>query len=256
MPRRQRRRYYNPWGQGRYEFDKWLLNLAPAEGQNAFEAQNAYNEYARNSEIANAQNYAGETREQGNMQGDENNLQNAFQNILSPTWQNEHENAQAAINEALHSYSAYEIQNALGSKRVFEINKNTFDNRPWVKNNSNKIIYCKTEKGGDALPVQPYGILNEAIDGVATHKYCAKVYKVVGGIKVEIESNGDVSVFVRTGEGDTLAEKYFGDLLKGGWKDTAWWMWVRQMELEKWKIPVENNQWNEIFYKAAHICEH
>jgi hypothetical protein len=101
MPRRQRRRYYNPWGQGRYEFDKWLLNLAPAEGQNAFEAQNAYNEYARNSEIANAQNYAGEAGYQGGWQGNnEAEQQNAFQNILSPTWQAERDNAQAAIEQA------------------------------------------------------------------------------------------------------------------------------------------------------------
>jgi hypothetical protein len=99
MPRK--RRYYNPWGQGGYEFDKWLLNLAPAEGQNAYEAQNAYNEYARNSEIANAQNYAGEAGYQGGWQGNnEAEQQNAFQNMLSPAWEAERDNAQAAIEQA------------------------------------------------------------------------------------------------------------------------------------------------------------
>jgi hypothetical protein len=90
MPRRQRRRYYNPWGQGGYEFDKWLLNLAPAEGQNAYEAQDAYNAYARSE--AGMQGGAQNNSEAG--------LQSAFQNMLSPEWEAERDNAQAAIEEA------------------------------------------------------------------------------------------------------------------------------------------------------------
>ncbi len=89
MPRKKR--YYNPWGQGGYEFDKWLLNLAPAEGQNAYQAQEAYNAYAKNSETGmqgNAQNYG------------EAGLQSTFQNMLSTAWQAERDNAQAAIEQA------------------------------------------------------------------------------------------------------------------------------------------------------------
>jgi hypothetical protein len=88
MPRKKR--YYNPWGQGGYEFDKWLYNLAPAEGQNAYQAQEAYNAYTKNSE----------TGMQGNAQNNsEAGLQNTFQNMLSPEWEAEHDNAQAAIEQ-------------------------------------------------------------------------------------------------------------------------------------------------------------
>jgi hypothetical protein len=82
-----RKRYYNPWGLGSYEFDKWLYNLAPAEGQNAYQAQEAYNAYAKS-----------EAALQGGAQNNAE-LQNALQNMLSPTWQAERDNAQAAINE-------------------------------------------------------------------------------------------------------------------------------------------------------------
>ena len=95
MPRRQRRRYYNPWGQGGYEFDKWLYNLAPAEGQNAYQAQEAYNAYARSEAgmQGGAQNYG------------EAGLQNAFQNMLSPAWEAERDNAQAAIEQGWQQQS-------------------------------------------------------------------------------------------------------------------------------------------------------
>lgn len=94
MPRKKR--YYNPWGQGGYEFDKWLYNLAPAEGQNAYQAQEAYNAYTKNSE----------TGMQGNAQNNsEAGLQNTFQNMLSPEWEAEHDNAQAAIEQGWQQQS-------------------------------------------------------------------------------------------------------------------------------------------------------
>jgi hypothetical protein len=142
MPRRQRRRYYNPWGQGGYEFDKWLLNLAPAEGQNAYEAQNAYNEYARNSEIANAQNYAGEAGWQSNTQASEAGQQNSFQNVLSPAWEAERENAQAAINESSLQQGTTPLAKwmRLIDAGLYNSYKDQYYNIPFKRNNYNCII--------------------------------------------------------------------------------------------------------------------
>lgn len=136
MPRKKR--YYNPWGQGGYEFDKWLLNLAPAEGQNAYQAQEAYNAYAKNSETGmqgSAQNYG------------EAGLQNTFQNMLSPEWEAERDNAQAAIKQGWQQ----QLQGLNGPKGrpdleySFEVSQNSFyDNfRVPIKTSSTDPFYWK-----------------------------------------------------------------------------------------------------------------
>lgn len=138
MPRK--RRYYNPWGQGGYEFDKWLYNLAPAEGQNAYQAQEAYNAYAKNSESGmqgNAQNYG------------EAGLQSTFQNMLSTAWEAERDNAQAAINEASLQQGATplakwmrKIDGALYSKYI-----TYYYNILLKRNNYNCIIIHRDSSG-------------------------------------------------------------------------------------------------------------
>ncbi|HEX7317273.1 MAG TPA: hypothetical protein VF297_25470 [Pyrinomonadaceae bacterium] len=122
----------------------------------------------------------------------------------------------------------------------------------FVMNNSRTTIYVKPEEGGGALPVGPGGLWREPIDGVATHKYKDRVYKVVSGTRVTIDEDGDVDPdlsipIVLSARPVTVGQMPVGDLanfVAGGWKDQKW---LEERHEEK------DTGWDALFAKAAII---
>lgn len=153
------------------------------------------------------------------------------------------------------TYESLILSNLFGAKNVIGLSPDKFSSLSWVNNTSKKTIYCKPDANGDAIAVNPNSTYNTPIDGVATHLYCAKVYKVVDGTKIKVEEDGNITVYYVTGVGGSSVEKYIGQQIKGGWKDVDWWIQTRENEFKNYNVPVENNQWNNLFIKSAHICE-
>lgn len=151
------------------------------------------------------------------------------------------------------------LQRTVGNQAVLKLLSMKSQEQPkeatgtaYVTNNSLTTIYYKPENAGTALPVEPNGKCYEPIDGVATHKYGDRVYKVITGTRVTIDEDGDVDpdlsipmlLPVKTPSIKSLPVGDVANFVLGGWKDKEW-LDERHKE--------EDTGWDALFAKAAII---
>lgn len=131
----------------------------------------------------------------------------------------------------------YWDENALHTK-TNKSNK-TKEKIAYITNNSNRSVYYKEENSHNVKVVKPNSISYEPLDGVATHKYCDKVFKVFTGATVVIDENGDVDPDYY-GVGNLL------NYIVGGWKGKTW----------NEKLNKNGDQsWNNLFEVSKTICK-
>jgi hypothetical protein len=118
----------------------------------------------------------------------------------------------------------------------------TEDKTVYVNNESNKIVYYKSETGSDAIPVMPKSKSYEPIDGVVTHRHCNKVYKVFTGATVDIDEDGNVDPDY-SGVGD-----FVNFIAGGGWKDEKW------LQERHTQNPPDKG-WDALFKVSKTICK-